>query len=48
MSLVGADQLRYSIVGRHYLIYRDTGGELQVIDFIHGARDLETLMQTLV
>ena len=34
--------------GRHFIIYRSTDDGLFVIDFIHGARDLESLLQALV
>ncbi len=33
--------------GGHYIIYRKTEGRLIVIDFVHGARDLEGLLKDL-
>ncbi len=33
--------------GDHYIIYRKTEGRLTVIDFVHGARDLEGLLKDL-
>jgi len=33
--------------GGHYIIYRKTEGRLIVIDFVHGARDFEGLLNDL-
>jgi plasmid stabilization system protein ParE len=33
--------------GGHYIIYRKVEGRLIVIDFVHGARDLEGLLNDL-
>ena len=33
--------------GGHYIIYRKTEGRLVVIDFVHGARDLDGILKDL-
>ncbi|MBL6929545.1 MAG: type II toxin-antitoxin system RelE/ParE family toxin [Rhodospirillales bacterium] len=33
--------------GAHFIIYRDTPTEIQILDFVHGSRDLETILDDL-
>ena len=42
-----ATSLRYTLIGRHYIIYRETADELQIVEFVHGARDLPSLLENL-
>lgn len=46
-GVIGADDLRYSLVGRHHVIYREIGDELQIVDFIHGARNVEAVLSDI-
>ena len=46
-GLTEATGLRYVQVGGHFIIYREAGDEIQVIDFVHGARDIEGLVDDL-
>lgn len=39
--------LKYLREGRHFIIFREAVDELIVLDFIHGARDLERLLSQL-
>ena len=39
--------LEYYCEGRHYIIYRNSPDALLVLDFVHGSRDLETIIQDL-
>ncbi len=39
--------LEYYREGRHFIIYRNTPQELYVLDFVHGSRDLETILKGL-
>lgn len=43
----GADSLQYYREGGHYIIFRETADALIVIDFVHGARDLEGILADL-
>jgi plasmid stabilization system protein ParE len=40
----GAKGLFYFREGGHFIIYRETDDLIVVIDFIHGARDLEAIL----
>ncbi len=46
-GLTEATGLRYVQVGGHFIIYREAGDEIQVIDFVHGARDIEGIVDDL-
>jgi plasmid stabilization system protein ParE len=46
-GLTEATGLRYIQLGGHFIIYRETGDEIQVIDFVHGARDIESIVNEL-
>ena len=39
--------LKYLREGGHYIIFRDRWDALIIIDFIHGARDLEKILASL-
>ena len=39
--------LEYYREGRHYMIYRNTFDATLVIDFVHGSRDLEAVLDEL-
>jgi len=39
--------LEYYWQGWHYIIYRNNDEALLVVDFIHGTRDLEVIIQDL-
>ncbi len=39
--------LYYYRQGRHYIIYRNTPTQLIVIDFVHGSRDLPSILEEL-
>ena len=39
--------LEYYREGRHYIIYRNTADGIFVLDFIHGSRNLEALIEDL-
>ena len=41
------ENLFYFMEGRHYIIYLDVGEQLQVIDFVHGSRDLPVILQEI-
>ncbi len=46
-GLLDMNDLEYYRQGRHYIIYRNTDDELLVVDFIHGSRNLEAIIQNL-
>lgn len=46
-GLMDMNDLEYYRQGRHYIIYRNTDDELLVVDFIHGSRNLEAIIQDL-
>ena len=39
------NDLEYYRQGRHYIIYWNTDDELLVVDFVHGSRNLEGIIQ---
>lgn len=39
--------LEYYREGRHYIIYRNTPESLLVLDFVHGTRDLQAIVEGL-
>ncbi len=43
----GATGLCYFREGGHFIIYRETDDRIVVIDFVHGARDLEGILKEL-
>ncbi|MCZ6828563.1 MAG: type II toxin-antitoxin system RelE/ParE family toxin [Gammaproteobacteria bacterium] len=42
-----AVDLEYYREGRHYIIYRNNSDGIFVVDFVHGSRDLEAIIQDL-
>lgn len=46
-ELMDINDLEYYRQGRHYIIYRVTKSELLVVDFVHGSRNLEAILQEL-
>jgi plasmid stabilization system protein ParE len=46
-ELLDMNDLEYYRQGRHYIIYRNTDDELLVVDFVHGSRNLEAILQDL-
>lgn len=42
-----ATDLEYYRQGQHFIIYRNTSDGIIVLDFVHGARDLESIIQDL-
>jgi toxin ParE1/3/4 len=46
-GLLDINDLEYYRQGRHYIIYRNTDNELLVVDFVHGSRNLEAIIQDL-
>lgn len=42
-----ASDLQYYREGRHYIVFRNTDEGLCVVDFVHGSRDLEAVIQSL-
>ena len=46
-GLLDMNDLEYYRQGRHYIIYRNTDDELLVVDFVHGSRDLDAIIQYL-
>ncbi len=42
-----AIDLEYYREGRHYIIYRNTIDGILVVDFVHGSRDLDAIIQEL-
>ena len=46
-ALLDINDLEYYRQGRHYIIYRNTDDELLVVDFVHGSRNLEAILQDL-
>lgn len=42
-----ANDLEYYRVGRHYIIYRNTPEGIFVLDFVHGSRNLEAILEDL-
>ena len=46
-GLLDMNDLEYYRQGRHYIIYRNTDDELLVVDFVHGSRNLEAIIQDL-
>ena len=50
-ALVGGQRdavdLEYCVVGRHYIIYRNTLDAIVVLDFVHGSRDLAAILDEL-
>jgi toxin ParE1/3/4 len=46
-GLTGAVGLSYIREGGHFIIYRETDDQIQVIDFVHGARDIEAFLREL-
>jgi len=42
-----AIDLEYYREGQHFIIYRNTGDGIFVLDFVHGSRDLESIIQDL-
>ncbi len=46
-GLAGATGLCYIKEGGHYIVYRETDEQIQVIDFVHGARDIEGILREL-
>ena len=46
-GLLDMNDLEYYRQGRHYIIYRNTDDELLVVDFVHGSRNLEAILQDL-
>ena len=39
--------LEYYREGRHYIIYRNTDNGIWVVDFVHGSRNLEVIIEDL-
>ncbi|MBV1915059.1 MAG: type II toxin-antitoxin system RelE/ParE family toxin [Pseudomonadales bacterium] len=39
--------LEYYREGRHYIVYRNTGDGIFVLDFVHGSRHLEAILEEL-
>lgn len=39
--------LEYYREGRHYIIYRNTADGIFVLDFVHGSRNLEAIIEDL-
>jgi len=39
--------LEYYREGRHYIIYRNTFDEILVLEFVHGSRDLASILDEL-
>ena len=39
--------LEYYREGRHYIIYRNTDDGIWVVDFVHGSRNLEVIIEEL-
>lgn len=39
--------LEYYREGRHYIVYRNTSEGVWVVDFVHGSRDLEAILNDL-
>ncbi len=46
-GLLDMNDLEYYRQGRHYIISRNTDDELLVVDFVHGSRNLEAILQDL-
>lgn len=46
-GLLDINDLEYYRQGRHYIIYRNTDDALLVVDFVHGSRNLEAIIQDL-
>jgi plasmid stabilization system protein ParE len=46
-GLTEAAGLHYIRAGGHIVIYRETEDQIQVIDFVHGARDVEAILKEL-
>ena len=46
-GLLDMNDLEYYRQGRHYIIYRNTDDELLVVDFAHGSRNLDAIIQDL-
>ncbi|MCP5369037.1 MAG: type II toxin-antitoxin system RelE/ParE family toxin [Hyphomicrobiales bacterium] len=46
-GLTAAAGLLYVREGGHFIVYRETDVAIQVIDFIHGARDLDGILRDL-
>lgn len=46
-GLLDISDLEYYRQGRHYIIYRNTDDALLVVDFVHGSRNLEAIIQDL-
>ena len=46
-GLQDINDLEYYRQGRHYIIYRNTDDALLVVDFVHGSRNLEAIIQDL-
>ena len=46
-GLTEATDLRYIREGGHFIIYRETDDQIHVIDFVHGARDIEAILREL-
>jgi len=44
-GLLDINDLEYYRQGRHYIIYRNTDDALLVVDFVHGSRNLEAIIQ---
>jgi toxin ParE1/3/4 len=42
-----AVDLEYYREGRHFIIYRNTSEGIFVLDFVHGSRDLESILHEL-
>ena len=42
-----AVDLEYYREGRHFIIYRNTSEEIFVLDFVHGSRDLDDILDEL-
>lgn len=47
-ELEDINDLEYYRQGGHYIIYRVTESELLVVDFVHGSRNLEAILQELI
>jgi plasmid stabilization system protein ParE len=43
-----ASDIEYYREGRHYIIYRNTNEGIFVLDFVHGSRDLQDIVQHLL
>ena len=46
-GVLDMNDLEYYRQGRHYIIYRNTGDEILVVDFVHGSRNLDAIIQDL-